>query len=189
MRTRATYVPIFAYIFFSVLICSCSTLYDVDNYLKSKATGSLSAKDWQHFYGYTDPEAKLPDGMEIMIILTTAKPKYACPRETDKLADPREVIITIDGKPGEMKIGGNSNRYETEDDLFTYKKTDRLAQVSFHDPEQAATQRFLFATRGKVKITKITAKSIEGVLVAKRDKSNFVNGQFKAKICKYGQLN
>jgi hypothetical protein len=170
-------------------LVSCKSFYDLNNYAKSKTKGSISTGEWQYAYGYTDPEAKLPDGMEIMIILTTAKPKHACPDVTDKLADTREVVITVDGKPGEMKIGGSNNRLETEADMFTYKKSERIAQVSFHDPSLPEAKRFLFATRGKVKISKITANSIEGAIVAKFDQTNFVNGQFKAKICKYGQLN
>jgi hypothetical protein len=171
------------------MIAGCKSFYDLNSYAKSKMKGSIGTTDWQYAYGYTDPEAKLPDGMEIMIILTTAKPKHACPDVNDKLPDAREVVITIDGKPGEMKIGGSTGRLETEDDMFTYKKSERVAQVSFFDPSQPESKRFLFATRGKVKISKITANSIEGAIVAKLDQGNFANGQFKAKICKYGQLN
>ncbi len=171
------------------MFISCKSFYDLNNYAKSKTKGSINTGEWQYVYGYTDPEAKLPDGMEIMIILTTAKSKHACPNLTNKLTDPREVVITVDGKPGEMKIGGSTNRLETEDDMFSYKKIERIAQVSFHDPSLPESKRFLFATRGKVKISKITTNSIEGAVVAKFDQKNFVNGQFKAKICKYGQLN
>lgn len=171
------------------LIISCKSLYDLKSYTKAPAKGSVSGEDWAYAYGYTDPEAKLPEGQEMMIVLTTGKPKHACPDESDKLPDAREVAIAIDGKTGEMKLGGSSGRYETEDDLFTYKKSNRQASVAFHDPNLPESQRFKFATTGKVKITKITPDTIEGAVVAKIDKNQFVNGQFKAKRCKYGQLN
>ena len=171
------------------LVISCKSLYDLKSYAKAAAKGSVSGQDWAYAYAYTDPEAKLPDGQEIMIVLTTAKPKHACPDESDKLADAREIAIAIDGKKGEMKLGVSSGRFETEEDMFTYKKTNRQASVAFHDPSLAGSQQFKFATSGKVRITKITADTIEGALVAKIDKNQYVNGQFKAKICKYGQLN
>jgi hypothetical protein len=179
-------------IFFAILIThisSCKTLFDLKNYSKSSAKGSISAKDWIYSYGYTDPEAKLADGQEMMIVLTTAKPKHACPNPEDAVLDAREVAIAIDGKLGEMKLGSKSGKYETQEDLFTYKKEERQATVAFHDPGQAESQQYKFATTGKIKITKITPDSIEGAVVAKYDKNHFINGQFKAKICKYGQLN
>jgi hypothetical protein len=171
------------------ILNSCKSLYDLKGYSKSSLKGSLTGKEWAYAYGYTDPEAKLPEGMEMMIVLTTGKAKHACPDESDRLADPREVAITIDGKPGESRVGGASGKYETEDDLFTYKKIERKASVAFHDPSLPEAQQYMFAKSGKVKITKITATTVEGAVVAKIDPERFVNGQFKAKICKYGQLN
>ena len=170
-------------------LISCKSFYDLKNYSKSSTKGIISAQEWSFVYAYTDPEAKLPDGMETMIVLLTAKPKHACPTEDDKVADGREVAIAVDGKPGEMKIGGRSGRFETEEDLFTYNKAERHASVAFHDPSLPANQSYIFATTGKVKITKQTPDVIEGAVVAKLSQDQFVNGQFKAKVCKYGQLN
>lgn len=167
----------------------CKSLYDIKGYTKSNVKGSIGANQWQYGYGYTDPEAKLPDGMDMMIILTTEKPKHACPDQSDKMADGREVLIAIDKKLGELTVGGASGKYETADDLFTYKKSTRKAQVSFHNPARPESLKFLFATSGKVKISKITDTLIEGAVVAKIDRDHYVNGKFKAKICKYGQLN
>jgi hypothetical protein len=172
-----------------IALTSCKSLYDLKGYSKAPLKGVMTGKEWAFAYGYTDPEADLPDGMEMMIVLTTAKPKHACPDESDRLADAREVAITVDGKPGEMRIGGASGKYETEDDLFTYKKTERKASVAFHDPSRPESQQYMFAKTGKVKITKITATTVEGAVVAKIDPEHFVNGKFKARICKYGQLN
>lgn len=171
------------------LTISCKSLYDLKSYAKAPAKGSISGRDWSYSYAYTDPEAKLPEGQEMMIVLATGKTKHACPDESDKLPDAREVAIAIDGRTGEMRLGAPSGRFETEDDLFAYKKTSRQASVAFHDPNLPEKQRFKFVTNGKVKITKISADSIEGSVLAKIDKNQFVNGQFKAKICKYGQLN
>jgi hypothetical protein len=168
---------------------SCKSLYDLKNYSKSSAKGSISGREWTFAYAYTDPEAKLPDGMETMIVLLTAKPKHACPTEDDKVADAREVAIAVDGKTGEMKIGRKSGRFETEDDMFTYTKAERHASVAFHNPSMPDGQQYVFATSGKVKITRKTPDLIEGAVVAKLNENQFVNGQFKAKVCKYGQLN
>lgn len=168
---------------------ACRSLYDLNNYAKSSAKGAISGKDWNFLYGYTNPEAKLADGQEIMIVLVSGKTKHACPAEDEKLPDPREIAIAIDGKLGEMKIGTPSDRLETEDDVFTYRKIDRQASVAFFDPTRPTNQQYRFANTGKVKITKITPDSIEGAVVAKIDKSSFINGKFKAKVCKYGQLN
>jgi hypothetical protein len=167
----------------------CKSLYDLKNYSKSPLKGVISNSEWSYAYAYTDPEAKLPDGQKMMIVLVTGQPKHACPDQTDKLPDAREVAISIDGKVGEMKIGQKSGRFETEDDQFTYTKTERQASVAFHDPTLPENQQYKFATSGKVKINKITSDSIEGVVLAKISRNSFINGQFKAKVCKFGQLN
>jgi hypothetical protein len=73
--------------------------------------------------------------------------------------------------------------------MFAYKKKVRQASVAFNDPSLPGDQRYIFATTGKVKITRITPDTIEGAVVAKLNQNQFVNGQFKAKVCKYGQLN
>jgi hypothetical protein len=177
------------YVLASLSLASCKSLYDLKSYSKSSARGAISGNDWVYGYGYTDPEAKLPNGMKHMIVLMTAKPKNACPDVNDQVPDAREVAITIDGKVGEMKLGGNSGNYETEEDLFTYKKQERKAIVALHDPSQPPEKQYAFATSGKVKIIKITADYIQGAVVGKIDPDHFVNGQFKVKICKYGQLN
>ena len=124
-----------------------------------------------------------------MIVLTSGKTRFACPDGKDQLADPREVAIAIDGKPGEMKIGLASDRLETADDTFTYRKVERQASVAFFDPSKPKADQYKFATSGKVKITKINKDVIEGAVLAKVNRSMFVNGKFKAKVCKYGQLN
>lgn len=174
---------------FALLFASCKSLYDLRNYSKSSAKGAVSGEEWTYGYAYTNPEAQLAEGQEIMIVLVTSKPKHACPASDDKLPDQREVAIAIDGKTGEMKIGGRSDRLETEDDLFTYRKIERQATVAFFDPTQTEKNQYKFATSGKVKITKITNEVIEGAVLAKIDRSAFVNGRFKVKVCKYGQLN
>ena len=173
----------------TLTVVSCKSLYDMRNYSKSSAKGAISGEDWAYSYGYTNPEAKLADGQEIMIVLVTAKPKHNCPTEDDKLPDSREIAIAIDGKAGEMKIGAPSDRLETEEDLFTYRKIDRQASVAFYDPSKKESLQYKFATSGKIKITKITGETIEGSVLAKVDKTVYVNGKFKAKVCKYGQLN
>ncbi len=173
----------------SIQILGCKSLYDFKNYSKSNVKGNISGTEWTYAYAYTNPEAKLADGQEIMIVLVTAKPKNACPDVNDKLADQREVAIAIDGKIGEMKIGAASDRLETSDDMFTYRKLDRQASVAFFDPSKPNDEQYKFATSGKVKITKISKETIEGAILAKINRSIFVNGRFKAKVCKYGQLN
>lgn len=168
---------------------SCKSLYDLKNYSKSSAKGNISGQEWSYAYAYTNPEAKLADGQEIMIVLVTGKPKHACPDNGDQLPDAREVAIAIDGKTGEMRIGAPTDRLETSDDVFTYRKTERQATVAFFDPSKPKDEQYRFATSGKVRITKLTSEVIEGAVLAKINKVSFVNGRFKAKVCKYGQLN
>jgi len=169
---------------------SCkTTLYDFKNYSTSSAKGSISGQEWNYAYAYTDPEAKLPEGQEFMIVLVTGATKTACPDRSDQLPDAREVVISIDGKLGEMKIGARSSRLETEDDAFRYVKTERQASLAFFDPSLPEKDQYRFAKSGKVKITTLTKDTVEGSVLAKISKSFFVNGRFKAKVCKYGQLN
>jgi hypothetical protein len=172
-----------------ITISGCKSLYHKSNYSKESALGAISGNDWRFGYGYTDPEAKRPDGIEYMIVLTTKKPKNGCPTPEDKVADRREVIIGIDGKVGEMKIGARDSSYETSEDSFTYQKPTRAGSVAFFDPAKQPKKQFSFATSGKIKVLKITNNSIEGLVVAKNSPEQFVNGRFKAKICKWGQLN
>lgn len=180
---------IFLYFLLISQFLGCKSLYDFRGYSKSSVKGYISGSEWNYVYAYTNPEAKLAEGQEIMIVLATGKPKHACPDADDKLPDPREVAVAIDGKPGEMKIGAPSDRLETNDDAFTYRKVERQASVAFIDPSKAKDDQYKFATSGKVKITKINMDSIEGAIVAKVNKTMFINGRFKAKVCKYGQLN
>ena len=179
----------------SLMICvlttltSCKSIYDFKGYLKSNAKGAISGEDWAYSYAYTDPEADLPEGHEYMIVLVSAKPKNACPDKSELIGDGRETIISFDGKTGEMKIGGRSDRLETEDDMFEQVKVERQASVAFFDPNLTPEEQYKFARSGKVKITRISRGFIEGALVAKVNRKIFINGRFRAKICKYGQLN
>jgi len=170
-------------------LSTCKSLYDLKNYSKSSAKGNISGVEWIYAYAYTNPEAKLAEGQEIMIVLATGKPKHACPDTGDQLPDAREVAVAIDGKMGEMKIGAPSDRLETANDMFSYRKTERQAAVAFFDPSKPTDEQYKFATSGKVKITKMTNEVIEGAVLAKVNKTSFINGRFKAKVCKYGQLN
>ena len=179
----------FLYFLLSLQFLSCKSLYDFRNYSKSSVKGNISGAEWNFGYAYTNPEAKLAEGQEIMIVLLTGKPKNACPDVNDAVPDPREVAIAIDGKTGEMKIGAASDRLETSDDMFTYRKVERQASVAFFDPSKPKDEQYTFATSGKVKITKLNKEVIEGAIVAKVNRATFVNGRFKAKVCKYGQLN
>lgn len=168
---------------------ACKSLYDLDTYSKAKAAGKISDGDWTYGYAYTDPDAKLPAGQEIMIVLLVEKPKHACPDAADLIGDKRNISISFDGKIGDMIIGGPTDALETEDSLFNAEKSVRHATVAFQNPNFAEGKQYLFASRGKLKITKITPKFIQGSLVAKFNESNFGNGQFKAKFCIHGQLN
>jgi len=190
MRSQATKIMRF----FSLILCittfpSCKSLYDFKGYLKSNVKGAISGTEWAYSYAYTDPEAELPEGAEYMIVLVSAKPKNACPEKSEKIGDGREAIIAIDGKLGEMKIGARSNRLETEDDMFEQVKEERQTSVAFFDPAQPATEQYKFARSGKVKITSLNSEFIEGSIVAKVNRKMFINGKFRAKVCKYGQLN
>jgi hypothetical protein len=182
------------FLLFCVLcLCSslsgCKSLYDRDTYVKAPVKGALGGSEWSYIYGYTDAEAKLPEGSEHLLVLTPIKPPHACPEPGDKKKDGREVSIAIDGKVGEMIIGARSDRYETADDAFTYKKKSRLGSAAFFDPKKSSDKQYQFATTGKIRILKISATEIEGMIVAKLNPDNFINGRFKAKICKWGQLN
>ena len=168
---------------------ACKSLYDLDSYSKSKATGKISQADWSYGYAYTDPDAKLPDGQEIMIVLTVEKPKHACPDAAHLVGDKRNISISFDGKIGDMIIGGASDALETDDTLFAAGKSLRHATVAFQNPNLPEGKQYIFASKGKLKITKITPKIIQGAFVAKFDENNFGNGQFKAKFCVHGQLN
>lgn len=170
-------------------LVACKSLYDRKTYVKTAAAGAIGSGDWKYAYAYTDAEAKLPEGIEYMIILKTQKPANACPDEMDTVKDAREVLIGIDGKPGEMVIGQRSRQYETPDDAFTFKKPQRSGSVAFLDPSKPAKSQYQFATSGKIKITKFSADAIEGMVVAKVSPDYFVNGKFRAKVCKWGQLN
>ncbi|MCX6125334.1 MAG: hypothetical protein NTV34_11405 [Proteobacteria bacterium] len=174
---------------FLPILDACRSLYDKNNYVKAAASGAIGANEWKYGYAYTDPEAKLPDGIEVMIVLATRKPKNACPTPSDSVLDNREVVIGIDGKLGEMFIGGRTGEYETGDDLFTYNKSKRSGSVAFVEPANEKKKQYQFASSGKIKITKMTDALIEGFVVAKASPSLFVNGKFTAKICKWGQLN
>jgi hypothetical protein len=168
---------------------ACKSRYDLNTYSKSKAAGKISEGDWSYGYAYTDPDAKLPAGQEVMLVLLVEKPKHACPDASDLVGDKRNVSISFDGKIGDMIIGGTTDALETEDTLFSAEKSTRHATVAFQNPSFAEGKQYLFASRGKLKITKITPKIIQGAFVAKFDENNFANGQFKAKICVHGQLN
>ncbi len=168
---------------------ACKSLYDQTTYSKSKAVGLISNADWSYGYAYTDPDAKLPEGQQIMIVLTVEKPKHACPDAADLVGDGRNISISFDGNIGEMKIGAPSDALENEDTMFRAAKSIRNATVAFQDPNLPVGKQFIFATRGKVKITKISPQLIQGAFVAKFNEKNFGNGQFKAKVCKHGQLN
>ena len=168
---------------------ACKSRYDLNTYSKSKAAGKISEGDWSYGYAYTDPDAKLPAGQEVMLVLLVEKPKHACPDASDLVGDKRNISISFDGKIGDMIIGGATDALETEDTLFSAEKSTRHATVAFQNPSFPEGKQYLFASRGKLKITKITPKIIQGAFVAKFDENNFGNGQFKAKICVHGQLN
>lgn len=167
----------------------CRSLYDRDTYVKSPVKGALGGPDWNYVYAYTDAEAKLPEGAEYLVVLTSNKPVHACPDKQDKVKDGREVAIAIDGKVGQMILGGKSGQYETAEDAFTYQKKVRQASVAFFDPSKPADKQYQFATSGKVKILKVSTTEIEGLVIAKVNRDNFINGRFRAKVCKWGQLN
>lgn len=185
-------MPSFANIIFCLsvlLLGSCKSLYDRDSFVKTPAKGAIGGPEWSYVYGYTDAEAKLPEGAEYLIVLNAAKPTHACPTPDDKLKDGREAALAIDGKVGQMLLGVRSGQYETADDAFTYQKKVRTGSVAFFDPTKPTDKQYQFATSGKIKILKISATEIEGLVVAKFSRENFINGRFKAKVCKWGQLN
>jgi hypothetical protein len=173
----------------SAMLPGCKTLYDFKGYAKSDAKGVISGDEWTYSYAYTDPEAQLSEGQSYLIVLVTASPKDACPDKSDRVGDGREVIIAIDGKTGEMKIGGRSDKLETEDDMFTYVKPERQASVAFFDPNLPEGEQYKFARSGKVRISILNKELIEGSVLAKINRKLFVNGKFRAKVCKYGQVN
>jgi hypothetical protein len=90
---------------------------------------------------------------------------------------------------GELKIAARSARLETEDDMFEQVKQQRQASAAFFDPSLPQSEQYKFARTGKIKITKLTSEFIEGSIVAKVSRNMFINGKFRAKVCKYGQLN
>jgi hypothetical protein len=179
----------FLFIIASTILLSCKSRYDFKGYLKSNAAGAISGKEWAYIYAYTDADAKLPEGQEYLIVLVSEQPKNACPEKGEKVGDGREILITIDGRKGEMKIGARSSRLETEDDMFEQVKESRHTSVAFYDPTLSKNKQYRFAKSGKVKINKINSEVIQGSVIAKINKKVFINGRFEAKICKYGQLN
>jgi hypothetical protein len=185
----AKIIKYFVSILCFTMLPSCKSLYDFKGYLKSNAKGAISGSEWAYSYAYTDPEAELPEGQQFMIVLVSAKPKNACPDKSEQIGDGREAIISIDGKLGEMKIAARSARLETEDDMFEQVKQQRQASAAFFDPSLPQSEQYKFARSGKIKITKLTSEFIEGSIVAKVSRSMFINGKFRAKVCKYGQLN
>lgn len=172
-----------------VLATGCRSLYDRSDYVKSPVKGQISASDWLYVYAYTDAEAKKPDGIAHILVLTTRKPTNGCPSQDNTVTGHKELIIGIDGKVGEMTVGGKSGEYESSDEMFTYKKAQRKGTVAFFDASKQGTAQYQFATNGKIKITKITATTIEGFVLARINPDNYANGKFKAKLCKWGQLN
>lgn len=164
-------------------LTSCQSLYNQTTYAKTSASGSISDDEWKYLYGYTDPQAKKPDGIEHIVVLLAYKPKDPCPTELDPLKDLREVVLGIDGKSGEMHIGGRTGQYETSEDVFTYSRPKRSGTVAFVNPAKAPAKQYQFAATGKIKITKITKDTIEGLVLAKLNPEHYVNGRFKAKIC------
>lgn len=190
METQNTNILRDLFIFCLVaMLSSCKSLYDFKGYSKSSAKGAISGEEWSYGYAYTDAEAKLSEGQQYLVVLATGKGKNACPDKSESLPDAREVIIAIDGKAGEMKIGGRSNVLETEEDMFTYVKVERQASVAFFDPSLPEAEQYQFAKSGKVRITTINKDVIEGSILAKVNRTLFVNGRFRAKVCKYGQVN
>jgi hypothetical protein len=190
MNMQVTIIKRFlALICLSAMLTGCKTLYDFKGYSKSDAKGVISDDEWTYSYAYTDPEARLSDGQSHLIVLVTASPKNACPDKSERVGDGREVIIAIDGKTGEMKIGGRSDKLETEDDMFTYVKPERQASVAFFDPDLPDAEQYKFARSGKVRISILNKEIIEGSVLAKINRKLFVNGKFRAKVCKYGQVN
>ena len=148
-------VPLlFAWTFLAMTLIGCRSFYDLTTYSKAAAKGAISANDFTVLYGYTDPEAKLPDGQEYMMILTPAKPKHACPDSSDKLHDSRELIATIDGKIGEMVVNPQGTRIESEETMFSYKKESRTSSVAFLNPSLPKEDQYKFAKTGKIKLTK-----------------------------------
>ena len=162
---------------------------DPNTYLKSPVNGSIGSRPWTYIYAHTDAEAKRPDGIKHILVLTASKPKSGCPDRSETLSDSRELILGIDGKLGEMKVGVKTGNYETEEELFKYSKIQRQATIAFFDPTLQASDQYKFATSGKIKILKITKTLIEGQLVAQFPSDGYINGKFRAKICKWGQLN
>lgn len=189
--SRALYKTLTAMVLFSIVGFSsgCRSLYDRDTYVKSPVKGAVGGSEWNYIYAYTDAEAKLPEGAEYLLVLSSNKPAHACPDKQDKVKDGREVALAIDGKVGQMVVGGKSGQYETAEDAFTYQKKVRQASVAFFDPTKPADKQYQFATSGKIKILKVSTTEIEGLVLAKVNRDNFINGKFKAKICKWGQLN
>ncbi len=88
-----------------------------------------------------------------------------------------------------MTLVGPSDNVENADTLFKLTKITRHATIAFNNPNLAKGSQFIFATHGKLNITKVSPEAIHGKFLAKFDKENFANGQFKAELCKYGQLN
>ena len=109
--SRAIHNLIFAIVFAVVTLNSgCKSLYDRDTYVKSSVKGAVGGPDWNYVYAYTDAEAKLPEGSEFLVVLTSNKPVHACPDKEDKVKDGREVSIAIDGKVGQMILGTKSGQ-------------------------------------------------------------------------------
>lgn len=175
--------------FILAVTSSCKSLYDIDNYVPKPASGLFASEAWNFAYGFTDPEAKLPDGFDTMIILVSSKPKSNCPDRDDPLLSGKEIAIAIESKSGESHILQNSGAFETEDDLFRYEKQKRVTSVAFIDHNESEQKRYRFATKGKVKILRKSKTDIEGSIMAKFSKSFYINGKFRAKICQFGQLN
>jgi hypothetical protein len=178
----------FGLVLTSVLATSCRSLYDSNQYLKDPALGKIAKQDWNFLYGYTDAETKRPEGIDYIIVLQSIKPSYACPNAEDPDQQTPQVVVGIDGKLGDLKIGGKSGKYETGEDVFKYSKTERKGTAAFFDPKKKQSNPYTFATTGKIRVTKISEQFIEGYIVAKYNPEYFINGKFKAKVCKWGQL-
>ncbi len=171
------------------LVSCASSRAEIETLLNENLSGTLNAQPWQFVYGYTDPEARLPEGQAHMIVLLATRPKINCPDEKTPLTDTRAVVFTIPAKPTLLGIGKKALAKKSEYG-FDGDPLERVAQgamaFSFGTKPKRAMKS---ASTGLIKITSITSTQIRGQIFGKIDAQNYVNGQFIARVCQYGQIN
>ena len=143
----------------------------VDRFAKRKASGMVEGKTWKYRYAYVDPTLSTGLDSDYMFIFLPYKPKTPCPRQGEI---PSSVATIQVAAP---KVS---------------KKTTKLRggtprALGFMPPVKGGADPMV-ADQGRFQIRKLKGKTIRGRLLAKYDNENWINGDFKARMCDIAEM-